>query len=229
MNRFTWEDPVVTSVNLENCSSPCVQCNQQTNHKQLVSAKFSRTYHADDKYGNEITYINYIIIMQCQGCMSFSVKNESMNSEDIDYSDEMDPFIEIEYYPSRTEVKNFEDDYFLPQAISNLYSETVTAINNNCYTIAGIGIRAIIETICNEHKIAGRTLERKIDNLYIAGKISNDSKSILNSLRKVYNKSAHESFKPNKEQLLLSLEIVKLLLRQLYVHSGMAKKHFTEN
>ncbi|MGX9306687.1 DUF4145 domain-containing protein, partial [Pantoea dispersa] len=94
--------------------------------------------------------------------------------------------------------------------------------------IAGIGIRGLIETICREENIAGDNLEKKIDNLFNGGKISNDSKAILHSLRKIYNKSAHESFKPSKEQLYVSLEIIELLMKQLYIHSPLAKKHFTQ-
>ncbi|MGX9241310.1 DUF4145 domain-containing protein [Pantoea dispersa] len=229
MSRTVWDEPKLKILDNIMQSIECHQCNSETNHKVLTNAVFSVSYYTDDEYDNSMDASTRIEIIQCQGCMSPSVRFSSWDSEAVDYhSGGVDPIITYDFYPKRKQLVVFDKSYELPSALQDLYSETINAINNGSPTIAGIGIRGLIETICREENIAGDNLEKKIDNLFNGGKISNDSKAILHSLRKIYNKSAHESFKPSKEQLYVSLEIIELLMKQLYIHSPLAKKHFTQ-
>lgn len=224
MNRVTWEEPKIKLDNLNNPSTECHICGRVTNHKSLVNVSFSETHHNDDEYDNSITVYKTFSLIQCQGCMEPSLKIESCNTEDIDYNTH-EPEITVEYYPKRQELTQFENSFRLPKALNDLYSETITAINNKCLTIAGIGIRGLIETICKEENINGNNLSEKIENLFKDGKISSDSKEILHSLRKLYNKSAHDSFKPSLQQLQLSLDVIELLMKQIYLHAD-TKKYF---
>lgn len=227
MSRITWDSPTVITKGLINTSESCHECHRLTNHLQLVKTDLKRTYHLDDEYNNSINCYDEVTILQCQGCMSLKVKHEMSNSEDVDYTNgSYDPIKTTEYYPRHGKVKPMEEVYLLPNAIRGMYTETVSAINNDCPIIAGIGIRGIIETICKEEGVESFKLDKKIDELFNRGKISKDNREILHSLRKVYNKSAHESLRPSDEQLNISLEIVEVLLRQIYVHSDLAKLHF---
>lgn len=227
MSRTVWDEPELKIHDKLNESILCHHCNRETNHRILSSANFSVSYYEDDEHGNSMDVTNLIEVIQCQGCMSPSTRFSSWNSEAVDYHSEgYEPIVSYDFFPSRNQLAVFEKAYELPTALNDLYSETVNAINNGSPTIAGIGIRGLIETICKEEKIEGSNLEHKIDSLFNAGKISRDNKDILQSLRSIYNKSAHESFKPSKEQLHVSLEIIELLLKQLYIHSYLAKKHF---
>ncbi|HHR0987936.1 TPA: DUF4145 domain-containing protein [Klebsiella oxytoca] len=227
MSKVTWTEPKVLVDKLNNTSIECHVCGRITNHKSLAQVSFSETYHSEDEYENSITGYKTLEILQCQGCMEPTLKTETSNTEDMDFST-YQLNINIDYYPKRKELTQFEHSYRLPTALCDLYSETITAINNNCLTIAGIGIRGLIETICKEEKIEGNNLFEKIDNLFTEGKISSDGKSILHSLRKLYNKSAHDSFKPSQQQLLVSLDILELLMKQIYVHTYDAKIHFSD-
>lgn len=224
MNRVTWEEPKINLDCLKNTSTECHICGRVTNHKSLVRVSFSEIHHSDDEYDNSITAFKSFLIIQCQGCMEPSLKIESGNSEDIDYNT-YEPDTTVEYYPKRQELTQFENSFLLPKALNDLYSETITAINSGCLTIAGIGIHGLIETICKEENIEGSNLHEKIENLHKEGKISKDSKEVLHSLRKLYNKSAHESFKPTIQQLQLSLDVIELLMKQIYIHADM-KKYF---
>ncbi len=227
MSRTVWDEPKLKLIDNVSESIECHCCNLETNHKVLSSAKFSASFFSDDEYDNSIHGATCIEIIQCQGCMTPSTRFSSWDSEAVDYhSNGADPIISYDFYPKRNQLVAFDKAYQLPTALEDLYLETVNAINNGSLIIAGIGIRGIIETVCKEENIEGKNLELKINGLFAAGKISNDSKDILHSLRMVYNKSAHESFKPSKEQLYISLEIMELLLKQLYIHSHLAKKHF---
>lgn len=230
MSRTVWDEPKLKLLDNINESIECYYCNIETNHKVLSSAQFSASFFTDDEHDNSIHATTSIEIIQCQGCMSPSTRFSSWDSEAVDYhSDGLDPIISYDFYPKRNQLIAFDNAYQLPSALEDLYLETVNAINNGSLIIAGIGIRGLIETVCREENIEGKNLEQKINSLFAAGKISKDSKDILHSLRMIYNKSAHESFKPSKEQLYISLEIVELLLKQLYIHSHLAKKHFPGN
>lgn len=227
MSRITWDNPTIITTGLVNISETCHECHRLTNHLQLVQTSFNRTYHADDEYNNSMTCYDEVIILQCQGCMNLKVKHEMSNSEDIEcINGDYESIKTTEYYPKHGKVKSMEKAYLLPNAIRGMYTETISAINNDCLIIAGIGIRGIIETICQEEGVESFKLDKKIDELFTRGKISNDNREILHSLRKLYNKSAHESLRPSEEQLKISLEIVEVLLRQIYVHSDLAKLHF---
>lgn len=227
MSRTTWENPTIKINDNIFMSVECHICKRMTNHKRLVEVKLSSTQHEDDQYSNSITCYKNLKILQCQGCMEPSLKTDTYDSEHYDYETH-EPDIFVEYYPKRKQLSPFEYTYRLPTALSDMYIETISAINSECLTIAGIGIRGLIETICKEEEIEGRTLEGKIEALFTEGKISADSKKILHSLRILYNKSAHESFKPSTEQLTLSLDIIELLMKQIYVHSHEAKKHLQD-
>jgi len=228
MSRTVWAEPKLKVLEELYEAIECHSCRQETNHKILSNAKFSVIYYSDDAFDNSMDATTTIEVIQCQGCMSPSIRYSSWDSENFDYhSDGLEPIITYDFHPKRNQLMVFDKAYELPPALEDLYIETVNAINNGSPTIAGIGIRGLIETICREEKIEGANLEKKIDNLFTSGKISKDSRDILHSLRLVYNKSAHESLKPSKEQLYISLEVIELLLKQLYIHSPLAKKHFT--
>ncbi|UBU95283.1 DUF4145 domain-containing protein [Edwardsiella tarda] len=223
MSRVTWEKPKIEIHDNIFESIGCHVCKTITNHKKLVEVNLISTLHADDEYHNSISYYKDVGIFQCQGCMDYLLKVETCNSDSIDY-DTYEPDVSVDFYPKRNQLSPFEYTHLLPAALRDIYDETISAINSECLTIAGIGIRGLIETICNEEGVKGRTLEEKINTLFNDGKISADSKVILHSLRTLYNKSAHESFKPSLEQLKLSLDIMELLMKQIYVHSYKARE-----
>ncbi|MGL4683746.1 MAG: DUF4145 domain-containing protein [Hafnia alvei] len=224
MSRITWESPTIKFNDDIFVSVDCHVCERITNHKVLIEVRLSSTQYEDDQHGNSVTCYKNLIIVQCQGCMEPSLKTETYDSDDFDYITK-EPEISVDYYPKRKQLSPFEHSYQLPAALRDMYIETISAINSECLIIAGIGIRGLIEIICREEKIKGRNLESKINTLFTEGKISADSKLILHSLRTLYNKSAHESFKPSIEQLKLSLDIIELLMKQIYVHSHEAKRH----
>lgn len=227
MVKIIHEHPCLEIIENSHESHHCNFCKRITNHKLLFKADFEATYYTEDAYDNSVTYYESVNLIQCQGCMYPSIFNVKRDSEDVDYSEGVPQLITREsYYPPRKDIFEFDGHYSLPQALSDLYSETIGAINNELHTIAGIGIRGLIETICNQEKIEGNNLCNKIDNLFSDGKISRDSKEILHALRKTYNKSAHDSFKPSRDQLEISLEIIELLMKQIYVHKSETEKHF---
>jgi hypothetical protein len=91
--------------------------------------------------------------------------------------------------------------------------------------LAGIGIRAIVETVCKDKESSGRNLASKIDDLVTQGVLTRDGANILHKLRTLGNESAHEVTPHDNVQLGLALDVVDHLLTGVYIlpHHARAK------
>ena len=97
-------------------------------------------------------------------------------------------------YPSRLlGRKEIDGLYDLPHGLYRIYKETHAAICNKLNILAGVGIRALVEAICNERSSPGGNLATRIDGLVTLGLITADGAKILHSIRVMGNKAAHEA------------------------------------
>jgi len=83
--------------------------------------------------------------------------------------------------------------------------------------LAGIGIRALIETVCKEKKATGRTLEEKIDSLASMRFLTKTSAEALHSMRIIGNAAAHEVAVHSEETFRIVLDVVEHLLLDVYI------------
>jgi len=58
------------------------------------------------------------------------------------------------------------DAILLPEKVERIYEETLSALNYRQQVLCGVGIRAIIETICKDKKESGKDLNEKIKSLF---------------------------------------------------------------
>ena len=86
--------------------------------------------------------------------------------------------------------------------------------------MAGIGLRATIEAICNDRQVAGRSLEQRIDKLGKTGVISVNDVDRLHAIRFLGNDAAHEIQASDAKGLLIALRIIENLIVSLYVLDG---------
>jgi hypothetical protein len=143
-------------------------------------------------------------LLQCNGCQRGTLRDTSWFSEADGDS--------VDYWPPRghgsplREPRNFEQlDY--GGLVDSVYRQTTTAFNNSLSTLAGAGIRLLIEGICLDQKILkGRvytdngkmvrdkktgkvllrdSLEGKINGLLMTGLISKTQAKVLHQLRKL--------------------------------------------
>jgi hypothetical protein len=145
---------------------PCMTCSGKTTHKVLVSVDV-RGEETDGAWSMQ--WCDDYQIIECGGCKAKSFRNVSSNSEDY-Y-----PISETEYehhelellYPSRIEGRKTleSEEHYLPAKVRGIYKETLGALNNNSPVLSGIGLRALIETICKEKNAEGNSLYKKIDDL----------------------------------------------------------------
>ena len=206
---------------------PCTECKRPTKHKVLVSVDIS----GEDWYqSNSVQYNVHYQIVQCQGCETVTFRTSSTNSEDFEYFDHEGNAEYVEtllLYPNRSEGRvSMKDSHILPPNVQRIYDETIKAMNNEQPVLAGIGIRALVETICKDKKAVGSNLEQKVDALVKIGVLTVEGATILHQIRTLGNDAAHE-VKPHKfDQLSLALDVCEHLLQGVYLLTYYAQRTF---
>lgn len=192
----------------------CPKCKQHTNHHVMAEHKYS----GDDK---EYFWRQTYRMVKCYGCehVSFDVETfeESNIRYDCDGREEM--YSEHASYPDPEGLlKPIETSWEFPSDVLRIYRETVKAINAECYTLAAAGFRAVIESICLDKQINGKSLEVKINNMKKAGIITMADRDRFHSVRFLGNDSVHEIKTPERRTLLVVLEIIEGILKNLYIY-----------
>lgn len=204
----------------------CHNCNTETIHHVISSYNEDTKQYVDERNSVDWRIKNQII--QCQGCEEVSFRTVSTFSEDYEFYDDAIHLNEkIEYFPARFEgLKKSINLYLLPQNIQDIYKETIFNIENEQNIMAGIGIRALIETVCKELEATGNNLYEKIDFLKKQSIITPDNTDILHKLRILGNKSAHEVQAHSSKQLKLSIKIIEHVLENTYIIPNEVKQVF---
>lgn len=205
------------SQNLE-LEAPCTKCSGKTTHKVLVSVDVR----GEETVGDwSLQWCDDYQIVECGGCKTKSFRNVSSNSEDYyQISETETEYDELELlYPSRIEGRTTleSEEHYLPVKVRSIYKETLGALNNNSPILAGIGLRALIETICKEKNAEGRNLYKKIDDLVVKQILTPTGSSILHRIRTLGNDAAHEVKPHSEKQLGLAMDIVEHVLNDVYI------------
>jgi len=199
----------------EDVYSPCESCDRETWHEVLYQ-------HADSEYEYRIDTFHQML--RCKGCRTLSFRKvvvDYENSYPVD-DDEWDVPKEIFDYPRvlKGHKKLGGDLWEIPELVREIYSQSLHAVRDGSNILAGIGLRATVEAICNEQVIQGRTLDKRIDGLAKAGLISQRDAERLHAIRFLGNDAAHEIRASSESNLLIALRIIEHLLVTLYVLDG---------
>ena len=147
-----------------------------------------------------------------------SFRTVSTFSEDCEYDHEGMYYPEtIKCYPGRVEGVKSLESHLLPHTIQQIYKETVLSLENEQFILAGIGIRAIVETICKDLDAEGRDLYSKINTLKDKSIVTQEGADTLHKLRVLGNSAAHEVKAHNSRQLELALQIIEHMLEGTYI------------
>jgi hypothetical protein len=195
----------------------CTKCKQTTSHDVLHSSNVGDN---DDDSGTHWGEIYQTV--QCRGCSTISFAVQSWNSEDTD--EQHQPITFQVLYPSRTIRKPIENYYYLPPKVRIVYEETLTALSNKAPILAAIGIRAVVEAVCQDYGCTMQNLEKSIDRLVEKGHLAADQAVFLHLQRFMGNAAAHEIAAPEQAELRAALDIAENLLINLYVLPVLAKK-----
>lgn len=161
-------------------------------------------------------------MLRCRGCHTISFRKVVRDIESAypvdENEDEWHIPEEITNYPSILEGhRELDDVWGLPDVVRDIYTQSVQAIKEQSNTLAGIGLRATIEAICNDRAVAGRNLEKRIDSLAKDGLISQKDAERLHAIRFLGNDAAHEIKRADSKNLLVALRIIEHLLVTIYI------------
>lgn len=201
--------------------SPCVSCDRKTYHETLFADVVS-------EYEYRMDTVNEIL--KCRGCHAISFRRVVRDYESAypidERNDEWHVPEDVTNYPSILEGhKELGAIREVPGIVRDIYTQSVQAIKEQSNTLAGIGLRATIEAICNEQSINGRTLEKRIDSLAKGGLISQKDAERLHAIRFLGNDAAHEIKRADAENLLIALRIIDHLLINIYILDSEADGH----
>lgn len=192
--------------------SACGSCDRDTKHKILFSVEVSEY----DEYRLDRIYQ----VVECCGCETKSFRKVVAYYEheyQID-DNEWDVPENITNYPAVFKGHQaLPGIHRVPKLVREIYAQSLEAIKNQSNVLAGIGLRATIEAICNERQVTGRTLEARIDKLARSGFISQNDADRLHAIRFLGNDAAHEIQAAELESLLVALRIVEHLIISVYI------------
>lgn len=206
----------------------CRECRKSTKHEIVTDVSIS----GSDGNGYEyIEWKNEYQIVKCLGCESISFRKASGSDQDIiqisDDKWDYQPLVEIFPNPINGRQPLNDVDY-LPDKLKNIYEESLLALNNSQPVLCGIGVRAIIETICKDKSAEGSNLFEKINSLVNIGILTQDGANILHKIRTLGNNATHEVKPHTIKELGLSFDVIDHLILGVYIlpiHANKTFKH----
>ncbi|MFW2173771.1 DUF4145 domain-containing protein [Acinetobacter guillouiae] len=205
---------------IQKIKTQCFDCQRETNHLVIASKLYdfeSNNY----RYGKEYS------IVQCLGCdhtsflQTFHDYEVRYPVEEIWTSEGMECKYDYDkgytnFYPDAQEVLR-KLQTILPNKLFEIYSETKKAYIQNLDIFTAIGIRSIIECICNDKGVKGKNLAIQISNLKNLGNISKVDIEMLHSLRFLGNDAVHAIIKTKRKDLGVAFKIVDHLIATIYI------------
>jgi len=203
--------------------SDCRSCKRSTKHSILGSVSKETPpefYHEETKY----------FLLECNGCTSVSFRKEHHDYESYrqtGYRDEDYEYdISVEVFPHHIKNHSPIDSLFeIPSIVESIYKESLLAIQEGAYTLAGLGLRATIEAICNDKDVKGKNLQVRINAMNRSGMISKSDAERLHAIRFMGNDAAHEIKKAKEKSVLIALRIIEHILLSVYVFEEEVNKH----
>ena len=207
---------------LRKITSSCKTCKRASN--QHVIEEYNQVGDEGD-----FQWTDTYQIIQCAGCDKISFRTTHSNSEEIHQTghNEWEYAETVKVYPNPMETRHpVAETHLLPSKLRRIYNETIISLNEQQPILAGLGIRAIVETICKDNQAAGKNLFKKIDDLVQKGALTSSGAAILHKVRTLGNEAAHE-VKPHAEaDLDVAMSVVEHLIRQLYILPKLAASAF---
>ncbi len=199
----------------------CRKCKGLRNQKSLFEKKILE--------GDAHDYFQWLekyIVLECLGCETVSFLKVYGDTDMVYHDDEgnQEYYFDNNIYPLFLEKGDeLKHKSYLPESISGIYAETISAFKSNSFILTAGGLRAIIEALCNHLKIKKDNLQNRIDLLHKKGHLTLSESKRLHSIRFLGNDALHEIEKPKKEHLYLLLELINHLLSNLFINDKIIK------
>ena len=217
MEEFFKEKEEINKTQHEEYKIQCSECHNDTLHEVVFSLDIT----SEEDVPNGIRFWESYQIIRCKGCKTISFRKNSQNTEDVAFdADEGEEYSvdHEEIYPGRISGRGKIKHYWkLPPEVLRVYEETITALSYKLTLLGGIGIRALLDTICREKHATSKDLYNKINDLVNIGVLTNGDAAILQSLRDMGNDAVHEAKAPDSYALNNAMDVVENLLTKVYI------------
>lgn len=189
----------------------CNRCRGDTRHECVWKSSRDEADLDEDGSPNFVEW-QIFVGWRCLGCDSVALEERYSNSA---MSDENGYVWSSSFHPERSRHKVRPKHFSsLPEKLANIYRESLKAFNTEAQVLAATGLRALIEGVCKDKKVAGANLEKKIDGL--SRILPQSIVKNLHSLRFMGNTATHELASPPAYDLRLAIEVCEDLLNYLY-------------
>lgn len=213
--------------------APCSNCARSTRQEILVSVDREASCDPDsgfietDFFSSNLWMIDSFQIIKCGGCEHISFRHKYTFSEDTEVTEVADehgflvladvPIERVDIYPKGILRQKIRQVDRLPRIVRLIYEETRSALGNNELVLAGMGIRALVESVAKNKETAGKKLAESIASLVKVGLLTEEKGNFLHILRHMGNESAHEGKAHSYDDLMTALDIVEHLLDEVYI------------
>lgn len=207
----------------------CASCGQESRNHRILHEKVINWVDGPD--GPEISK-EFHRFVECMGCESAKYVISTLDLQDPDAEEE-----NFKIYPdapgtvlrrrpaiSSDEATDKKGGMLIPKPVWKMYKETIEALNADIRTLAGGGLRAVVEAICLDKKIAGSNLQKKIENLANQNLLTKAQADLLHEERYLGNAALHELVTPSAQDIEDGLVIVEGLINTIYILPSKAKR-----
>lgn len=197
---------------------------------------FTKVIHHVEEPGGPPTYDELFRTVQCGGCEGIKYVTSTIDHQRY-HEDPYDDESDYKIYPDapgsdkrRATGINAEDATdedgkdLIPEAVGKMYRETIDALNAKIRTLAGGGLRAVVEAICLDKKIDASNLYKKIEKLAEDGLLTKAQAELLHEERYLGNAALHEMATPAVQDIEDGLGIVEGLINTIYILPSKAKR-----
>lgn len=181
----------------------------------------NHTVLAQARYGGEMEEAGFwwggeLQICQCMGCDEHRFRRTYRFSEDVDEMGNLSTSVDI-YPESKAISRTADPDLLRIRTVGAIYKETVQAMATGMPILCAGGLRAVVEAICREQGIRGKSLQDAIETMAQRNLLTRAQADFLHEERFLGNAALHEIAVPSTRNLELGLEITEGLMRTLYV------------
>ncbi|WP_280807338.1 DUF4145 domain-containing protein [Variovorax boronicumulans] len=197
-------------------SLPCMRCVGDTRHFVRASADVhGQTERQDDDYYWSI----YNQLLECGGCGQITYRRLRTDSDGTGEGPDGEDLIDEKLYPPRVSGRKnlLADIWMVDRKVGQVYRETAEALAAGLRVLVGIGLRAILETICKEKSASGPNLLAKIDDLVTKQVLTPNGAEVLHQIRTLGNNAAHEVEPHTEKQLALAMDVIERLIEDVYI------------
>lgn len=162
-------------------------------------------------------------VLQCNGCESITYRTIDIYPNFLELDTSQREFKTLPYksfdkfFPERINDLLDEKKFAgLPTNLKFVYREVIDGYNIGQRILCAVGLRALVEGVCNHLGIDVKPLNAKITNLQTIGYLGKDLSESLRTHKFLGDKAIHEFATPEKEELRYAIELIEIMLESIF-------------